>query len=86
MFNVRFSGGEEFVVAFASPENFGAEMTTTIEKPIVDPYEGPYEFTPGEEDQTIQIDGLTATENIVVKAVPENYGRLTYSGGILRVW
>ena len=85
MFNVKFSGGEAFTVSFASPESFDADMTTTIEKPIGDYYEGPYEFRPGAEDQTIHINGLVATEDIVVKAVPQWYGLIIWDGNSITV-
>lgn len=86
MFNATFSGGSAFTATFGGPENFGAELTETITKYIGDYYEGPYEYTPGEEEQTIPIAEHVATQNIKVNPVPQNYGRLTYSGGILKVW
>ena len=86
MFNATFSGGSSFTATFGGPENFGAEMTETITKMVAEYFEGPYEYTPGEEEQTIPIAELVATQNIKVNPVPQNYGRLTYSGGILKVW
>lgn len=52
---------------------------------IVSYYEGPYEFIPTQEDQLIEIDGLTARENIVVKPIPHNYGLITWDGSVLTV-
>lgn len=49
-------------------------------------YHGSYEWTPGEETQTIEIDGLTALENIVINPIPDNYGRIVWNGYKLRVY
>ena len=57
-----------------------------VQRVVTEPYEGDYTFTPGEEDQTVEIAGKTATENIIVKAVPENYGRLAWEPGTLTVY
>ena len=37
------------------------------------PFDGPYEYTPSEEAQTIPISGLEATEDIVIDAVPSDF-------------
>ena len=50
-----------------------------------DLYEGPYEWTPATETQTIPINGLQATADIVVKPIPSNYGLITWSGTTLTV-
>ena len=44
------------------------------------PYEGAYEFTPTE-----QIAGKTASRDINIAAIPQNYGRLTWQGNKLTV-
>lgn len=48
-------------------------------------YEGPYEWTPGEQTQTVPIEGLQATADIVIKPIPSNYGLITWSGTTLTV-
>ena len=85
MFNVRFSVRETFPVAFSPPTPFTAEFEPTIYKPIGDYYEGPYEFTPSAEEQTIPILGMVATDNITVKPIPNNYGLITWNGSTLTV-
>ena len=57
-----------------------------VQRVVADPYEGPYAFTPGEEDQTIEIAEKTAQENITVAKIPENYGRLIWDGHTLTVY
>ena len=49
------------------------------------PYEGAYEFTPTEQAQVIQIAGKTASRDINIAAIPQNYGRLTWQGNKLTV-
>ena len=51
-----------------------------------DTYEGDYMITPSEDDQIIEIADMMAAENITIKAVPANYGRLEYNGSYLRVY
>ena len=49
------------------------------------PYTGEYEFTPGEDTQTIEIQDKTATRNIVINPIPSNYGLITWNGRTLIV-
>lgn len=48
-------------------------------------YEGSYEFTPTDEEQTIPIAGQIAEQNIRVNPIPQNYGRIEWNGSTLRV-
>ena len=49
------------------------------------PYEGEYTFTPTDETQTIEINGLRATSNITINPIPNNYGLITWDGATLTV-
>ena len=49
------------------------------------PFTGSYEYTPTSETQTIAIDGLRATADIVINPIPENYGLITWNGSIITV-
>lgn len=49
-------------------------------------FPGPYEYTPGEETQEVRIESMMASRNIVINAIPENYGRLTWAGNRLTVY
>ena len=51
----------------------------------VDDYEGVYEYTPSAETQTVEIEGLKATENIIINPIPSNYGLITWNGSELTV-
>ena len=69
-----------------------ADLGVTIEPPIArsyiprEPYPGPYTITPGDETQIIPINGLRATQDIVINPVPSTYGRIAYNGGYLTVY
>lgn len=49
------------------------------------PYRGEYEITPGEETQVIAIANLKATQDIIINAIPSNYGLVTWDGSILTI-
>ena len=48
-------------------------------------YHGPYEFTPTDEIQVVQIGGKQATEDIIIGAIPSNYGRIEWNGAIMTI-
>ncbi len=50
-------------------------VTTAIES---EPYTGAYEITPTEEDQSLDTTGKLMNRNVLVKAIPQEYGRVTY--------
>lgn len=49
------------------------------------PYSGPYEITPSSEEQQIHAAGQYLEQDLVVKAIPNNYGLITYNGSIITV-
>ena len=51
----------------------------------VETYDGPYEFTPTADTQTIEIDHKMATANIVINPIPSNWGLITWNGATLTV-
>lgn len=48
-------------------------------------YEGAYEVTPSAEAQTLPTNMLRMHEDIVIGAIPENYGLITWNGTVLTV-
>ena len=48
-------------------------------------YDGPYEFVPTQSQQTVYIEGEKATENIIIKPIPEYYGLISWNGSWLGV-
>ena len=51
----------------------------------VDYYDGPYEFTPTQQEQTIPIQGKMAVDNITINPIPSNYGLITWDVRALTV-
>ena len=49
------------------------------------PYQGPYEFTPTQSTQVVEIDGKRAEGNITINPIPSNYGLITWNGSVLTV-
>ena len=49
-------------------------------------YTGQTEVTPSEETQTLQTANRTVLQNITVNPIPENYGRLLWTGNTLTVY
>lgn len=85
-FNATFGSDLTFSASFSSTESVDAEFGAHILVPVTDYYDGEYEITPGEQAQTIPVIGKTAKRNIVVDAIPADYGRLMWSGTKLTVY
>lgn len=49
-------------------------------------YDGEYEVTPGEQEQIIYTALKVLQQNITVKPIPSNYGRIAYDGAVLSVF
>lgn len=49
-------------------------------------YSGEYTITPSEEIQVLPMQGLVASRNVTVEAIPKNYGRIAYNGTVLTVY
>ena len=87
MFQVNFSSPETFKINFSGGENFEAGWENTIEVPVGETYQGSYDITPTDEDQTLQIDGMVAARNIVIRAVPnQQYGHIAWDGSGLTIY
>ena len=48
-------------------------------------YTGTYTVTPSQQTQTLNTAGRTLAENITINPIPQNYGLITYNGGIITV-
>ena len=46
-------------------------------------YTGETEVTPTDETQTLYTAGLKVPENIIVKPIPSNYGKVSYNGSFI---
>jgi len=69
-----------------TPELLTAEVLPLGVRDVTVSYEGQYEFTPTDELQTIEIEGLKATQNITINPVPSDYGHIAWDGSTLMVY
>ena len=77
LISMELTEAEELIpMSFSAPIQF-------IEN--VNYYDGAYSFTPSSAAQTIEIQDLTARQNITIEPIPSNYGRITYNGATLIV-
>lgn len=74
----------EFDVLFDDGDTF--DVTMDDYDPSHSMYPGPYLVTPSDEMQILPIDGKTAAQNIVVEAIPDNYGRIRWDGSGLMIY
>lgn len=66
------------------PGEMAAAITAlpTTEYPT---YTGATEFTPSDSAQVVETKGQVLASNITVNPIPSNYGKITYTGFVLRV-
>lgn len=55
------------------------------ERIVPESFSGPYEYTPTDAEQIVEITGLLATDNITIKPIPSNYGLITWDGSVITV-
>jgi hypothetical protein len=48
-------------------------------------YDGPYEFTPTQETQTVPTADKVLLDDIIIHPIPNNYGLITYNGRTITV-
>lgn len=85
VFHATLNSDSIFNASLAGTQTFNVGFTDVVEVTRTDYYDGPYDFIPGDDDQIIDISGKTATDNIVVYAIPSNYGKVSYDGSVLLV-
>ena len=78
---------EEYDLEVGDDSSFDCDLGTAIviNQIVGDEYEGPYEFTPSGETQTVEISLKTATQDITINPIPSNYGLITWDGSVLTV-
>ena len=84
-FTAELIEGNPFRASLATQEAFGAGFGEVIKIPQTDYFDGPYEYTPADTQQTIEIQGLAASQDITINAIPSNYGKISWNGAILTV-
>lgn len=74
---------EPVIKVHANDDNYAVKCGIAYE--ANKPFAGEYEYTPTEEAQTIAINGMKATANIVINPIPRNYGKVTWTGTVLTI-
>lgn len=74
-----------FNISFGSSPQFDVSFDSVTEIPVTDYFDGEYEYTPTDTEQTIPIIGLTARRNITINPVPPNYGHISWNGAYITV-
>lgn len=65
--------------------SFAVGLATAIQVVTGEHYHGAVEITPSSEEQVIHTEGLFVDDPITVKAIPNNYGLITWDGSALTV-
>lgn len=69
----------------ASAVTFEATIGAEYAMVSADTYEGDYEFTPSDEEQTIVTTNRLLLDNIIINPIPSNYGKIEWNGSYLTV-
>lgn len=73
------------LTASESVEAFAVGLATAVQVVTGEHYKGAIEITPSAEDQVIHTEGLFVDDPITIKAIPNNYGLITWDGSALTV-
>lgn len=79
------SGEDESSVALGVADSALTLEVSETTSCVSNPYTGAYSWTPTTNQQTISINGKTATDDIVIDPIPSNYGLITWNGSTLTV-
>lgn len=86
MIPIKLVETEPIHITLVTPQPIPFQLSAAIiKKEVAEEYEGAYEFTPAQEAQVIQINGKTATHDIIIDPIPQNYGLITWNGATLTV-
>lgn len=77
---------DDEVLSFELSREDDIECTLVIPSQIgIDDYDGPYEVTPSQSEQVLNMRNLRATQNVIINPIPSNYGLITWNGATLTV-
>lgn len=81
-FNATFQTSNNLNAAFGADPVLSAQFGVTFERAE---YEGPYTVVPGAVTQVLNTRGFAMAEDVIVEAIPSNYGLITWNGTTLTV-
>ena len=84
---LNVTGGGTIALTVDSTTNVPLELeqVRTIYRDERPAYDGPYTVTPGAEAQTLETNGKRMTADVVVEAIPNNYGLVEWNGSFIRI-
>lgn len=82
---MQITGEKSLPMSVTASEEIRCTLGAAFQMASVPEYEGAYEFTPSDSEQTIATEGELLTQDIVVHAIPNNYGLVTWDGVVLTV-
>ena len=84
---LSISGGGTIALTVDSTSNVPLELeqVRTVYEDERPAYDGPYTVTPGAEAQTLATNGKRMTGDVVVGAIPNNYGLVEWNGSYIRI-
>jgi len=85
-FHTHFTDDDRFRLGFK--DDLAADLSSSLAVQIFipdDPYPGPYEVTPTQQQQVLATENKGMTQNIVINPIPSNYGLITWNGSTLTV-
>ena len=85
--SLSVSGGETITLGVIGPQDVSLEMEQvhTIYQDERPAYDGPYTVTPGVESQILGTINKRMLANVVVSAIPQNYGLVAWNGSFLTI-
>ena len=81
----QIGGGEIHIVSVSNSTLSPARVNVATVSYPFERYAGSYEITPSDTEQTIETSGNLLLENITVKPIPSNWGRIDWNGNTLSV-
>lgn len=82
---LQVAGGETITLAIDPGRLIPMAVDTTITANLGEHYQGPYAVTPAAHGQTLNTAGRIMDQDLVVEAIPSNYGLVTWDGSVLTV-
>lgn len=64
-------------------QTIDGELSNYLPVETTEAYTGETEVTPADEEQILNTAGLMLPENIIVKPIPHNYGKVSYNGSYI---
>ena len=82
---IMAESNQTFPVSMSLDEGIVVSIDESIQIVDADAYEGNYVVTPASVAQVLNTKDLMMTDDLIVEAIPSNYGLVTWNGSYLTV-